>query len=95
MPSKSKSQQRLFGLALSVKRGDTPPSDVSQSVRDLANSMSEKELKKYASGSQSGKPEKVTESLESSDIKLIRQLIRKEIADLYFTLYRKRQIWGG
>lgn len=48
MPAKSKSQQRLFGLALSVKRGDTPKSEVSKDVLDIVNSMSEKEIEKYA-----------------------------------------------
>ena len=32
MPATSQQQQKLFGLALSVKRGETPRSEVSDTV---------------------------------------------------------------
>ena len=32
MPARSKQQQKLFGLALAVKKGDVPKSDVSKDV---------------------------------------------------------------
>ena len=62
MPSLSIKQQKIMGLALSYKRGNTPGSEVSQAVKNLANSMSEKELEKYASTSHKGLPKKVGES---------------------------------
>ena len=51
-----------MGLALSYKRGNTPSSEVSQAVKNLANSMSETELSKYASTSHNGLPKKVGDS---------------------------------
>ena len=40
--SVSKQQQKIMGLALSVKRGETPKSEVSKEVLDMVDSMSEK-----------------------------------------------------
>ena len=48
MPAKSQQQQKLMGLALSVKKGDTPASKVSKAVKDMVKNMSKKELEKYA-----------------------------------------------
>jgi hypothetical protein len=62
VPALSQQQQKIMGLALSYKRGNTPGSEVSQAVKNLANSMSEKELEKYASTSHKGLPKKVGES---------------------------------
>lgn len=58
----SQQQQKIMGLYASYKRGNTPSSEVSQAVKTLANSMSEKELEKYASTSHKGLPKKVGES---------------------------------
>jgi hypothetical protein len=38
----SKQQQKTMGLALSVKRGETPKSKVSKSVKDMANKCQKK-----------------------------------------------------
>ena len=57
--AESKAQQRLFGLALSVKRGDTPESEVSQQVRDMAKNISKKDLEDFAKTKHKGLPEKV------------------------------------
>jgi hypothetical protein len=61
--SVSKNQQQLFGLALSVKRGKTSRSKVSSEVLKIVDTMSEKEIRKYASTSHLGIPEKVDESI--------------------------------
>jgi len=37
VPALSKQQQKLFGLALSVKRGDTPRSEVSDEIKDIVD----------------------------------------------------------
>jgi len=47
--SVSKQQQKLMGLALSVKKGDTPKSKVSKSVKDMAKKMSKSDLEDFAS----------------------------------------------
>ena len=49
MPALSKQQQKLFGLALAVKRGDVPKSDVSDEIKDIVKTMSEKDIEKFAS----------------------------------------------
>jgi len=41
--SVSKQQQKLMGLALSVKKGDTPKSKVSKKVQDMSKDMFKKD----------------------------------------------------
>jgi hypothetical protein len=57
--SESQQQQKLFGLALSVKRGETPRSEVSQAVLDIVDEMSEKQIRKFAKTPHKGLPKKV------------------------------------
>jgi hypothetical protein len=59
MPATSQQQQKLFGLALSVKRGETPRSEASDEVLNIVDTMSEKDIKDFASSSHSGLPKKV------------------------------------
>jgi hypothetical protein len=60
MPAKSAAQQKAAGAALSAKRGDTPKSRLKGASRQMAQSMSEKELEKMASTERKGKPEHVS-----------------------------------
>jgi len=57
MPAKSQAQQKAAGAALSAKRGDTPKSELKGPARQMASSMSEKELEKMASTKRKGKVE--------------------------------------
>lgn len=57
MPAKSKAQQQAAGAALAAKRGDKSKSELRGASREMAKSMSEKELEKMASTRQKGKPE--------------------------------------
>lgn len=57
MPAKSKAQQKAAGAALSAKRGDTPKSKLKGPSKQMASSMSEKELEKMAGTKRKGKPE--------------------------------------
>ena len=66
--SVSKQQQKLMGLALAYKRGDVPEDEVSDTVRDLAKSMSTKELEKFAGTKHKGLPDKVNEAFSDSQI---------------------------
>ena len=59
MPAKSAAQQKAAGAALSAKRGDTPKSELKGPSKQMAESMSEKELEKMASTKRKGKPEHV------------------------------------
>lgn len=47
MPSVSRKQQRLFGLALSIKRGETPM-NVSKAAARIARTQSSKTIKEFA-----------------------------------------------
>lgn len=66
MPAISKSQQALFGQAYAVKIGELSPSDLNPKYRDeivkLSKSMSEKELKAYASTKRKKLPTHVDEN---------------------------------
>ncbi len=57
MPAKSQAQQKAAGAALSAKRGDTPKSKLKGASKQMASSMSEKQLDKMASTKRKGKPE--------------------------------------
>ena len=48
MPSVSTSQQRLFSMALAVRKGDLKRSEVHQSVLDIVDSdMTNKEIEEF------------------------------------------------
>ena len=57
MPARSAAQQKAAGAALSAKRGDTPKSKLKGPSKDMAESMSEKQLEELASTKRKGKPE--------------------------------------
>jgi hypothetical protein len=57
MPAKSKSQQKAAGAVLSAKRGDTAKSKLKGPSKQMAESMSEKQLEELASTRRKGKPE--------------------------------------
>ena len=60
----SEQQQKLFGLALSVKRGQTPRSEASAEVLKIVDSMSEKKIRDFAKTKHEGIPKKVEEDLQ-------------------------------
>jgi len=68
----SKQQQKIMGLALSVKRGDTPKSKVSKKVQDMSKEMSKKDLKDFASTKHKGLPKKAE---KKDDVKKIEESI--------------------
>ncbi len=57
MPSKSKSQQKAAGAALSAKRGDTKVSELKGASKSMYKSMSEKQLDEFATAKRKGLPE--------------------------------------
>ena len=63
MPATSKAQQRLFGLAYAIKKGDMKKSDADAKAVEIADSMSLADLKKFAETDHKGLPDKVKESL--------------------------------
>jgi hypothetical protein len=59
----SEQQQKIFGLALSVKRGETPRSKVSDKVLEMVDGMSEAEIRKFAATKHNGIPQKKNENI--------------------------------
>ena len=58
MPARSKAQQKAAGAALSAKRGETPKSKLKGASREMADSMSEKQLEDFAETKQKGLPDR-------------------------------------
>ena len=56
--AESEQQQKLFGLALSVKRGETSRSEASPEVLKIVDSMSEKKIRDFAKTPHSEVPKK-------------------------------------
>lgn len=73
--AESKSQQRLMGLALSVKKGDTPMSSVTPQVAKMAREMKEKDLKDFAGTKHDGLPEKVKSEEPEFSSPLVESLV--------------------
>jgi hypothetical protein len=57
MPAKSKAQQKAAGAALSVRRGDTPKSALEGPWKQMAETMTERQLEEIASTKREDKPE--------------------------------------
>jgi hypothetical protein len=83
MPAVSQQQQKIMGLALSVKRGETPESEVSDDVLKIVNSMSQSELEKYAGTEHDGLPQKVEQKLRET----IREILKIENTDITHIAY--------
>lgn len=56
MPAKSKAQQKAAGAALAAKRGEQKTSDLKGASRQMADSMSEKQLEELAETKRKGLP---------------------------------------
>lgn len=62
MPAKSKSQQRLFGMALAVRRGEMNRSDASKEVLDIVDGeMTDKQIEDFAKTKHKGLKEYLKE----------------------------------
>lgn len=58
MPARSKKQQMAAGAALAAKRGEKSTSSLKGASRQMAESMSEKQLEEFASTDRKGLPDK-------------------------------------
>ena len=61
MPATSKAQQKLMAMAYALKKDEMDPKDASDEVKDLADSMTLKQLKDFASTKHEGLPNHVEE----------------------------------
>ena len=86
MPAKSRAQQRLFGMALAVRRGNMKRSDASEEVLKIADSdMTNKEIEDFASTK--GLKESLLESVgqyttkyaDKKEIKLMKSKLDRKI----------------
>ncbi len=75
--AESEQQQKIFGLALSVKRGKTPRSKVSAEVLKIVDGMSEKKIRDFAKTSHEGIPKKVQTKEEAIKDVLIDKMTKK------------------
>lgn len=102
MPAKSKSQQRLFGMALAVRRGELKRTEVEKEVLDIVDSdMTDKDIEDFASTKHKGLKEYIKESLlddedvllKDTDEDTIKVVIDKFIYQTYgiFTDYKIRK----
>jgi hypothetical protein len=68
MPATSKAQQRLMGMAYAFKKGELAQNEVSPDVIQLANSMTMKQLKDFASTKHDGLPDRAEENLSLGNL---------------------------
>lgn len=71
MPSKSKSQQRFFGMVDAYKKGEMK--NASSKIKKAANGMSMSDVKDFAETKHKGLPEKVEEHLH----RIVRESVNK------------------
>tara|TARA_A100001515_G_scaffold77057_1_gene61182 strand:- start:304 stop:768 length:465 start_codon:yes stop_codon:yes gene_type:complete len=77
MPSKSKSQQRFFGVVKAMQKGDIPKKG---RAGKIAKSMDKDDVDKYAKTKHKGLPNKVKR--EQRVRNLIKKMVREELENL-------------
>jgi hypothetical protein len=75
--AESEQQQKLFGLALSVKRGQTSRDKVSDRVLEIVDSMSEKKIRDFAKTPHKGLPHKIETKEEAIRQEFIARMVSK------------------
>lgn len=72
MPAQSKSQRRLMGMAYAYKKGTLDSDNISQElfdkIKDIANNMSEKDLKDFAETKEDNLPDKKDENVSPGNV---------------------------
>jgi hypothetical protein len=91
--SVSKQQQKIMGLALSVKRGDTKKSEVSKKVKDIAKKMSEKDLEDFAGTKHKGLPKKKKDTKEE-EVKKLEESIMRLVENHLYPQVKKSDLIG-
>lgn len=100
MPSKSKAQQRFFGMVDAYKKGEMK--NPSNKIKKAANGMSMSDVKDFAETKHKGLPEKVEEGkvilrmTESEFKKMVNESVNKILTELdwktYINAARKRNL---
>lgn len=102
MPSKSKTQQRFFGMVDAYKKGEMK--NASSKIKKAARGMSMDDVKDFAETKHKGLPEKVEENktiirmTESEFKKMVNESVKKILTELdwktYMNASRKRKLQG-
>jgi hypothetical protein len=83
MPSKSKAQQRFFGMVDAYKKGEMK--NASSKIKKAANGMSMSDVKDFAETKHDGLPEKVEENiirLTESDLHtIVKEVVNQMISE--------------
>ena len=96
MPAKSKAQQRFFGMVDAYKKGELE--NPSKAIKDAAESMSKKEVKKFAKTKHKGLPEHVKHKKSKSNkvklneselIDMIREGVEAVLNEISYDLAKK------
>lgn len=90
MPSKSKAQQRFFGMVDAYKKGEMK--NPSSKIKKAANGMSMSDVKDFAETKHKGLPEKVEEQtiirLTESDLhKIVKESVKRILKESYSDIY--------
>lgn len=102
MPSKSKSQQRFFGMVDAYKKGELK--NASSNIKKAAKGMSMDDVKDFAETKHKGLPEKVEEQtiirLTESDLRKIvkesvRRVLKESSNNLMELAQRLAEVGGG
>ena len=72
MPAKSQQQQKFFGLVDAYQKGETD--NVSPEVKKAADSMTRKEVRKFAKTKRKGLPKRVKSSKDESVDRYVDQI---------------------
>ena len=101
MPSKSKAQQRFFGMVDAYKKGEMK--NASSKIKKAANGMSMSDVKDFAETKHKGLPEKVEENMNKTLIRLteqdlhriVKQSINKVLKEgVEFSSENPQEEWG-
>ena len=81
MPSKSKSQQRFFGMVDAYKKGELK--HPSKEIKQAADGMTKKQVKDFASTKHKGLPEEVGENVIRLTEADLRRIVKETINDFF------------
>jgi hypothetical protein len=83
MPAKSKKQQKMFGIARALQKGDISPSKVSAPARKIAKTVSKKDVEDFASTPTKNLPDRVKKEEMKKRLKeMMLPIIRKELSSV-------------
>jgi hypothetical protein len=86
MPAKSKAQQRLFGMALAVRRGELKRNEVNKEVLDIVDGkMTDKEIEDFAATKHDGLKKYVKENI----MKNLKEFLNESLVNEDITLVKE------